>query len=152
VVSTDRRWYLVARDLDRQDWRTFRVDRIRGATVLAAHFTRRPEIMASGPYLPFGDRAERTEAIAQSASVWCSASLARWMIEEHPSWERHSDGSVIVEIPYASQEWMVKEVLKHQGDAVLLEPALLRATIAQMAEQIAARYAIPATGPTAAAR
>ena len=28
LVATDRRWYLVAYDLERQDWRTFRVDRI----------------------------------------------------------------------------------------------------------------------------
>jgi predicted DNA-binding transcriptional regulator YafY len=28
LVATDRRWYLVAYDLDRVDWRTFRVDRI----------------------------------------------------------------------------------------------------------------------------
>jgi predicted DNA-binding transcriptional regulator YafY len=28
LVATDRRWYLVAFDLDRQDWRTFRVDRV----------------------------------------------------------------------------------------------------------------------------
>jgi proteasome accessory factor BC len=152
LVNARDAWYLVAFCHQANDQRTFRVDRIRSATVLAEHFTRRPEIMASGPYLPFGDRAQRTEAIAQSASVWCSAALARWMIEEHPSWERHTDGSVIVEIPYASQEWMVKEVLKHQGDAVLLEPALLRAAIAQMAEAIAARYAVPAAGSTASAR
>jgi predicted DNA-binding transcriptional regulator YafY len=29
LVATDRRWYLVAFDLDRGDWRTFRVDRAR---------------------------------------------------------------------------------------------------------------------------
>jgi predicted DNA-binding transcriptional regulator YafY len=28
LVHTGRRWYLVARDLDRDDWRTFRVDRM----------------------------------------------------------------------------------------------------------------------------
>jgi predicted DNA-binding transcriptional regulator YafY len=28
LVATDRRWYLVAYDLDRDDWRTFRVDRM----------------------------------------------------------------------------------------------------------------------------
>ncbi len=28
LVCTERRWYLVAWDLDRDDWRTFRVDRI----------------------------------------------------------------------------------------------------------------------------
>jgi predicted DNA-binding transcriptional regulator YafY len=30
VVHTGYRWYLVAFDLDRDDWRTFRIDRIRG--------------------------------------------------------------------------------------------------------------------------
>lgn len=28
LVCTERRWYLVAWDLDREDWRTFRVDRV----------------------------------------------------------------------------------------------------------------------------
>jgi predicted DNA-binding transcriptional regulator YafY len=28
IVHTGRRWYLVARDIDRDDWRSFRVDRI----------------------------------------------------------------------------------------------------------------------------
>ena len=32
LVSTGRRWYLVANDVDRRDWRTFRVDRIGVAT------------------------------------------------------------------------------------------------------------------------
>ncbi len=30
LVHSGRRWYLVAFDLDREDWRTFRIDRIRG--------------------------------------------------------------------------------------------------------------------------
>jgi predicted DNA-binding transcriptional regulator YafY len=30
VVHSGYRWYLVAFDLDRDDWRTFRIDRIRG--------------------------------------------------------------------------------------------------------------------------
>ena len=148
LVNARDAWYLVAFCHRANDQRTFRVDRIRSATVLAEHFARRPEIMAAGPYLPFGVRAEHAGATAQSASVWCSNELSRWMIEEHPSWERHTDGSVIVEIPYASQEWMVKEVLKHQGDAVLLTPAPLRATIAHLADEIATRYAeSPAGSP-----
>jgi predicted DNA-binding transcriptional regulator YafY len=32
LVASDRRWYLLAYDLDRDDWRTFRVDRIAAAT------------------------------------------------------------------------------------------------------------------------
>jgi predicted DNA-binding transcriptional regulator YafY len=152
LVNLRDAWYLVAYCHQARDQRTFRVDRIRSATVLAEHFVRRPEIMAAGPYLPFGDRNERSEATAQSASVWCSAALARWMIEEHRSWERRIDGSVVVEIPYASEEWLVKEVLKHQGDAVLLEPASVRATIAGVADRIGVRYRTAAPESAAAAR
>lgn len=41
VVHTGYRWYLVAFDLDRDDWRTFRIDRIRGRVVLAGRGRRR---------------------------------------------------------------------------------------------------------------
>jgi predicted DNA-binding transcriptional regulator YafY len=39
LVSTGRRWYLVARDLDRDDWRTFRVDRLRRPQPTGRHST-----------------------------------------------------------------------------------------------------------------
>ncbi|MFE6198030.1 helix-turn-helix transcriptional regulator [Streptomyces sp. NPDC057838] len=50
LVSTGRRWYLVAYDLDRDDWRTFRVDRVSEPFATGARFTPRE--------LPTGDAAE----------------------------------------------------------------------------------------------
>ncbi|WFB05892.1 YafY family transcriptional regulator [Streptomyces sp. LX-29] len=50
LVSTGRRWYLVAYDLDREDWRTFRVDRVGEPFPTGARFTPRP--------LPAEDAAE----------------------------------------------------------------------------------------------
>jgi predicted DNA-binding transcriptional regulator YafY len=41
VVHTGYRWYLVAFDLDRDDWRTFRIDRIRGRLRLGGRGRRR---------------------------------------------------------------------------------------------------------------
>jgi predicted DNA-binding transcriptional regulator YafY len=41
VVHTGYRWYLVAFDLERDDWRTFRIDRIRGRVTLAGRGGRR---------------------------------------------------------------------------------------------------------------
>ena len=41
VVHIDRRWYLVAWDCLRADWRTFRIDRIASAPVVGAHFAPR---------------------------------------------------------------------------------------------------------------
>ncbi|MEJ8657897.1 MULTISPECIES: helix-turn-helix transcriptional regulator [Streptomyces] len=41
LVSTGRRWYLVAYDLGREDWRTFRVDRVSEPFATGARFTAR---------------------------------------------------------------------------------------------------------------
>ncbi|WP_205856150.1 helix-turn-helix transcriptional regulator, partial [Phytoactinopolyspora endophytica] len=38
MVATGRRWYLMAWDLDRDDWRTFRLDRMREATATTWRF------------------------------------------------------------------------------------------------------------------
>lgn len=43
LVNTRRRWYFVALDLDRQAWRTFRVDRLTGPTLTGHRFTRESE-------------------------------------------------------------------------------------------------------------
>jgi predicted DNA-binding transcriptional regulator YafY len=42
LVNWGRRWYLVAFDLERADWRTFRADRISGPGVSGHRFTLRP--------------------------------------------------------------------------------------------------------------
>ena len=42
IVNAGLRWYLVAWDLDRADWRTFRVDRIRAGMSPGPRFTPRP--------------------------------------------------------------------------------------------------------------
>ncbi|WP_338699242.1 YafY family protein [Streptomyces sp. Q6] len=50
LVSTGRRWYLVAYDIDRDDWRTFRVDRVSEPFATGARFAPRE--------VPGGDAAE----------------------------------------------------------------------------------------------
>jgi proteasome accessory factor C len=140
LVNARDAWYVVAHCRRAEGQRTFRLDRIRSALVEDEHFTRRPEIEASGPYLPWGSHPSPGATVAQSASVWCSPDLARWMIEQHQSRERFADGSALVEIPYASESWLVKELLKHQGEAVLFEPVALRRTVAEMADAVLARY------------
>ena len=53
LVNRGRRWYLVCWDRGRDDWRTFRVDRIDGPSPSAARFTTRP--------VPGGDAAAFVE-------------------------------------------------------------------------------------------
>ncbi|MEU1981442.1 YafY family protein [Nocardia sp. NPDC019395] len=42
LVASDRRWYLLAYDLDRDDWRTFRVDRMTDVATRTWRFRPRP--------------------------------------------------------------------------------------------------------------
>ncbi|RKS08692.1 putative DNA-binding transcriptional regulator YafY [Nocardiopsis sp. Huas11] len=42
LVASDRRWYLLAFDLDRDDWRSFRVDRMREVSARTWRFRPRP--------------------------------------------------------------------------------------------------------------
>jgi predicted DNA-binding transcriptional regulator YafY len=42
-VSLRRRWYLVAFDLERDDWRTFRIDRVRPRSYPGGRFQRRAD-------------------------------------------------------------------------------------------------------------
>jgi predicted DNA-binding transcriptional regulator YafY len=59
LVSLGRRWYLVGYDLDRQDWRSFRLDRLTGPAGAGARF--RPRA------LPGGDAAAFVRAGISSA-------------------------------------------------------------------------------------
>ncbi|MDX8036078.1 YafY family protein [Lentzea sp. BCCO 10_0856] len=52
LVHTGRRWYLVAWDVSKQDWRTFRVDRVSTEPTLAARFTpREPPAESLGEFV-----------------------------------------------------------------------------------------------------
>ncbi|MCI5071102.1 YafY family protein [Acidovorax sp.] len=67
VVHTGQRWYLVAWDRTRGDWRTFRIDRIVGAPQLGAHFAPR-----ASP-----DGGDLKAYVARSISVAPHAETAR---------------------------------------------------------------------------
>ena len=57
LVHTGRRWYLVAWDLGREQWRTFRVDRIQPRVTAGPRFTARP-----APDGDFGAYVQRSVA------------------------------------------------------------------------------------------
>ncbi len=61
LVTWGGRWYLVAFDLDRSDWRTFRVDRVRPRTPTGPRFT--PRALPEGDVSAFvAARFERSSA------------------------------------------------------------------------------------------
>ncbi|MFF3911141.1 helix-turn-helix transcriptional regulator [Streptomyces sp. NPDC001848] len=93
LVSTGRRWYLVAYDLQREDWRTFRVDRVTEPFATGARFAPRE--------LPTGSAAEflrqsvyrrqetyEFEATFAAPADFVAARIPRWVgipepLDEH---------------------------------------------------------------------
>lgn len=76
IVHTGYRWYLVAWDLERDDWRTFRVDRIAGRVASAGRGTRREVPGGDAPaYVRRAIRAQDTEAVRGRVRLSAPASL-----------------------------------------------------------------------------
>jgi predicted DNA-binding transcriptional regulator YafY len=73
LVHTGRRWYLVAWDLDRNDWRTFRVDRIRPRLATGARFT--PRQPPDGDFAAYALRSVSFHAWPHRAVVTLDAPL-----------------------------------------------------------------------------
>ncbi len=129
LVNGQQGWYLGCYDLDRQDTRHFRLDRMRKATLSERDFEPRDWVedsLAEQEWLVHGE-----VTTAGVARVWVSPGRARWLREERTVVEELSDGAVVVELPYGSSEWLVREVLKGVGDLVVLEPDEARAAVAE---------------------
>jgi len=129
LVSGPEGWYLGCFDLGRKDTRHFRLDRMKEATMTSAEFEPREgvkEQLAEQEWLVHGE-----VTTAGVARVWVSPDRARWLREERMVVEELGDGAVVVEVPYGSDDWLVREVLKGVGDLVVLEPSEARDAVAK---------------------
>ncbi len=129
LVSGPEGWYLGCYDLGRDDTRHFRLDRMKEARVAEDTFEPRDgveERLAEQEWLVHGE-----VGTAGVARVWVSPNRARWLREERTVTDELSDGAVVVELPYGSTDWLVREVLKGVGDLVVLEPDDARDAVLQ---------------------
>ncbi len=82
LVHTGFRWYLVAWDLDRSGWRTFRIDRINGAVELGARAVPRP-LPDDGDLRKYVSRSVSHDAYSHQAKIVLHVPLA--VAAEHVS-------------------------------------------------------------------
>ncbi|HEY6399041.1 MAG TPA: WYL domain-containing protein [Solirubrobacteraceae bacterium] len=136
LINGREGWYLASFDPSRDSVRHFRLDRIKSATVTDERFEPRPDVDPAADV----DGWPRTGQVPASrrARLWISADRARWAREERTVAAELADGSVIVELGFAGVQWLVREVLKEAGDAVVLQPADARSAVLSAAEQIRA--------------
>jgi proteasome accessory factor C len=127
-------WYIASFDLSRDDTRSFRLDRVKRATVLDETY----EPRASVDEIAVVEGWPRTGEVEGSrlAQVWISPGQARWAREERTVLAELPDGAVIIEWAYKGEDYLVKEVLKEAGDAAVLEPADAREAVLKAAERL----------------
>jgi proteasome accessory factor BC len=133
LMNGQEGWYVHAWDPEKDDTRSFRLDRIRSATVLDESFEPRPGIEPDIHGWP------STGEVADSrrARVWMAPDRARWAREDKRVVTELADGAVIVELPYAGHSYLARELLKEAGDAVVLEPDDARQAVLDAAEVLA---------------
>jgi proteasome accessory factor BC len=127
LVNGREGWYLGCYDLGRDDTRHFRLDRMKEARIARRGFEPREgveERLAEQEWLVHGE-----VSTAGVARVWVSPDRARWLREERTVVEELADGTVVVEVPYGSMDWLVREILRGVGDLVVLEPAEAREAV-----------------------
>ncbi|WP_030767122.1 helix-turn-helix transcriptional regulator [Streptomyces sp. NRRL F-2664] len=80
LVSTGSRWYLVAYDLEREDWRTFRVDRVADAFATGARFAPRELPMDAEDFVRrgLGSHGARPYAVEVAFEAG-AAELPEWL-------------------------------------------------------------------------
>jgi len=145
LVYTGRRWYLLAWDRDREDWRTFRADRIRPRLPTGPRFTPRepPEDAATHVVRGAGSLAWKyparvrlhapAEVIASHDRVTPAAGLLR-PVDEHSCIMETGSGSLQDLVGYLTSLDVAFEVL---------DPPELRTLLRELADRYTAAAADP---------
>jgi predicted DNA-binding transcriptional regulator YafY len=135
LINSRDGWYVAGWDPTRGAVRHFRLDRVKSAAVSEERFAPRADV---DPAAEVGGWPRTGELPgSRRALLLISPERARWAREERTVRAELPDGSVIVEMAFAGVDWLVREVLKEAGDAVVLAPADARAAVHRAAEAIA---------------
>ncbi len=129
-------WYVASFDPAKHEMRHFRLDRIRRAHVTDEVFEPRSEV-DPGAEVEGWMRTGEVQA-SRAARVWISPERARWAREQRRVVDELVDGSIVVQLSFAGTDWLVREVLKEAGDAVVLEPEDAREAVLVAVQQLRA--------------
>ncbi|MBT2422187.1 YafY family transcriptional regulator [Streptomyces sp. ISL-22] len=152
LVCTERRWYLVAWDLDREDWRTFRVDRITPRPPHGPRFT--PRTPPAEDLAAYVSRGVSTRAYASHAVIRLLVPLEEAAGRISPSagqLEAEGPDSCLLRTGAGSIDVMVIHVMLMGFEFEVVEPDELVEAI-RTAHGLLARSLARAAEPPARAR
>jgi predicted DNA-binding transcriptional regulator YafY len=136
LVTLGRRWYLVAYDRDRQDWRSFRVDRISDPRTTGQRF--RPRDLPAEDALTFVQSGIRRMPQRYAVRVRLDATVAE--VAEHVGrWGTVSgaDGDCLLEMNVDALEWPVMVLTQLDRDFAVESPPELVDLLGRAARRFA---------------
>lgn len=137
MVTTARRWYLMAWDVERADWRTFRLDRMRDVAATTWRFRPREH---PDP-VTYVHRAVTEAAYPHLARVRLHAPAERVRELVPPQVARveddDCDGWCVMVVGGVDLDWVAVHVVRLGFEAEVLEPAELREAAARLARGLA---------------
>jgi predicted DNA-binding transcriptional regulator YafY len=146
LVATGRRWYLVAYDLDRSDWRTFRLDRVTAATSTGWRFRPREAPDAAA----FVQRSVSQSPYAHVARVRVRApasAVSRLVSPTTGVVEPVDEDSCLLVAGGNEVDWMALHLARLPWPIQVLEPPELITAMRDLATRLSAATA-PGEGPS----
>ncbi|MFC4005106.1 helix-turn-helix transcriptional regulator [Prauserella oleivorans] len=140
MVATGRRWYLMAWDVDRDDWRTFRLDRMRDVVATTWHFRPREHPDAAA----YVQRSVAEAPYRHLARVRLHAPPDRVRRLVPPQVGRVEDdraGWCVLIVGGDDLDWLAMHVARLGYEAEVLEPPELREAAARLARRLTAMAA-----------
>ncbi|MFY1597626.1 helix-turn-helix transcriptional regulator [Micromonospora sp. WMMD737] len=137
MVTTGRRWYLMAWDVDRADWRTFRLDRMCEVAATTWRFQAR-------------EHPDPVAYVQRSVTGAPYRHLARVRVRAHPDQVRKlvppqvgrveddRDGWCVLAIGGDDLDWLAMHAARLGFEAEVLEPPELRESVVLLARRLAA--------------
>jgi predicted DNA-binding transcriptional regulator YafY len=137
-VFVNHRWYVAAWDLDRDDWRTFRLDRVSHPQLTSQRFRQRP-----GPDpIELVRRFAPPEAFAYQATILagCEAATAREHIPDSMAAIRPRGDSCMLLIGTDDLDWLARYLLAVPFAFEVITPDDLRNRVRRLTRTIASRH------------
>ena len=139
IVHTGRRWYLVGRDRDRQDWRTFRVDRITAPSLTGHRYT-------------FDDPPDAIALVSEGTGIapytiearillhLAPADAKRWFPPNVGVLEPVDAGTTLLRVAANDLEPLARFACGIRCDFEVLEPPALRARLGEIGTELVRRH------------
>lgn len=147
LVSLGRHWYLVALDLDRADWRTFRVDRVSRVRVTGARFVRgdvpdAAALVAEGVAVRAYAERSVLRVFAAVAEVAAEVSPTVGVVSPDPE----HDGCSLVELG-GDADWVARFAVSLPMRFEVVEPDSLRDELHRLGARLVEAFGAGAITP-----